>query len=443
MLEQLVRSRWVWLAIALFRVWNALFVRTAFNPDEYWQSTEVAHRMVFGYGYLTWEWQDDARLRGYAHPALFALLYKALELLGLDSRWAIAYGPRVLQGGLASLNDYFTYKLALVYFDQKTAKWTLVCHLVSWFIFYVMVRPFSNSIETICTTAALANWPWAFLNTRKKDDEEVDVNALIDSRRLKALSWAALGVLFRPTNAVLWIYLGGVHLLQSGDRARLLVKRVLPIALVTLGTMVIIDRVGYGEWTFVPFNFLKFNLLEGKDRLYGVHPWNWYFTQGYPSIVGTFAPLFLTGWLTAPALKKELGNVIFWTLFIYSWSAHKEFRFVLPLLPPALVYTGYCLRNLEQGLNRERPEGCESHQLERDPLGFVTRKYEFTTDTVSSDKEPLPDYIVLFSTTLPPVQKLLTRAGYTEAASFFHSQVSGDADDPEAAAAMLVFKHHP
>lgn len=68
----------------------------------------------------TWEWQADAQIRGFAHPAVFALLYKLLELTvsrvaavdlvegtdrmwqmaqHLDSRWAIAYGPRLLQVG--------------------------------------------------------------------------------------------------------------------------------------------------------------------------------------------------------------------------------------------------------------------------------------------------------------------------------------------------------
>lgn len=32
----------------VFRVLNALAIGTAFAPDEYWQSIEVAHRMVFG-----------------------------------------------------------------------------------------------------------------------------------------------------------------------------------------------------------------------------------------------------------------------------------------------------------------------------------------------------------------------------------------------------------
>ena len=29
------------------RLINALLIRTAFAPDEYWQAPEVAHRMVF------------------------------------------------------------------------------------------------------------------------------------------------------------------------------------------------------------------------------------------------------------------------------------------------------------------------------------------------------------------------------------------------------------
>ena len=45
-------TRVFWAAVVAFRLWNALFVRTFFSPDEYWQSTEVAHRLVFGYGHL-------------------------------------------------------------------------------------------------------------------------------------------------------------------------------------------------------------------------------------------------------------------------------------------------------------------------------------------------------------------------------------------------------
>ena len=36
----------------IFRLVNAYFTRTFDNPDEYWQSQEVAHNMVFGYPFL-------------------------------------------------------------------------------------------------------------------------------------------------------------------------------------------------------------------------------------------------------------------------------------------------------------------------------------------------------------------------------------------------------
>ena len=35
--------------LVVFRTVNALLSYTAFVPDEYWQSLEVAHKMVFGY----------------------------------------------------------------------------------------------------------------------------------------------------------------------------------------------------------------------------------------------------------------------------------------------------------------------------------------------------------------------------------------------------------
>jgi len=63
------------------RVLNALVVRTYFTPDEYWQGPEVAHHAVFGFGHLTWEWQSEAQIRGFAHPALYAVCFWVLQVL--------------------------------------------------------------------------------------------------------------------------------------------------------------------------------------------------------------------------------------------------------------------------------------------------------------------------------------------------------------------------
>lgn len=39
------------IVLILVRICNAICITTYFNPDEYWQGPEIAHHMVFQYGY--------------------------------------------------------------------------------------------------------------------------------------------------------------------------------------------------------------------------------------------------------------------------------------------------------------------------------------------------------------------------------------------------------
>jgi phosphatidylinositol glycan class B len=74
------------LALA-FRSLTLLFPQTNFQPDEFYQVLEPAHRHVFGYGYLTWEWRDlpdGGRLRGWLWPSIFIVVYRFLQMTGLD-----------------------------------------------------------------------------------------------------------------------------------------------------------------------------------------------------------------------------------------------------------------------------------------------------------------------------------------------------------------------
>lgn len=69
------------------RIIGAFFVQTYFVPDEYWQSVEVAHKIVFDYGFLTWEWALG--IRSYIYPLIIAGFYKLLEIVGLDNPLAL------------------------------------------------------------------------------------------------------------------------------------------------------------------------------------------------------------------------------------------------------------------------------------------------------------------------------------------------------------------
>lgn len=90
-------------------------------------------------------------------------------------------------------------------------------------------------------------------------------------------------------------------------------------------------------------------------------------------------------------------------------------------------------------VNRERPEGSESQQLDRNPVAFVENKYAIS-GLSSRGADPLPDIIVMFSATEAQLKGLLVKADYAQIGSFYHSHLSGDADEPEASAAMVVYR---
>ncbi|PIO36555.1 hypothetical protein AB205_0018360, partial [Aquarana catesbeiana] len=71
------------------------------------------------------------------------------------------------------------------------------------------------------------------------------------------------------------------------------------------------------SWTFVQWNFLKFNVLQNMGSFYGSHPWHWYISQGFPVIIGTHLPFFLHGVVVAPRRYIVLLVAIAWTLLIY------------------------------------------------------------------------------------------------------------------------------
>ena len=71
-------------AVLLVRLINASWLQTFFQPDEYFQSLEVAHHLVFGYGALTWEWVSARPIRSIVYPALNVPVYWALKALRLD-----------------------------------------------------------------------------------------------------------------------------------------------------------------------------------------------------------------------------------------------------------------------------------------------------------------------------------------------------------------------
>lgn len=72
----------VFIQFLLIRLASVYFVQTFFVPDEYWQSLEVAHKLAFNFGHLTWEWHQG--IRSYIPPLIISGFYKLMEFLRVD-----------------------------------------------------------------------------------------------------------------------------------------------------------------------------------------------------------------------------------------------------------------------------------------------------------------------------------------------------------------------
>nr|VZI42821.1 unnamed protein product [Spirometra erinaceieuropaei] len=362
--------------LILFRLFNALVIRTTFVPDEYWQSVEVAHRWAFGYGALTWEWWNSTAIRSPLHPLIFAGLYKLLATVGLDSRLAIIYLPRLLHGILAAVADYNLYCLARLLAGPATAKWTLIAQCTSWFTAFCGPRSLANNLEWALTTAAFNFYPWSSFVSLKKRSTYCFILLV------------CVCAILRPTAALIWAPVCLFHLVcefsSSNSRPLRTFGLYTAIAISCLLISIVSDRIAFGRWTLHQLNFLRFNLLTNGANFYGVEPWHWYLTNGLPTMLFSSAPFFVVGFIidftgthtggglnvfsswrprmTAKearlhhSISKFFGSVVAWTLLVYSCLSHKEYRFIFPILPLLHYFTGRGLVCASNALDRSGRE---------------------------------------------------------------------------------------
>ena len=137
------------------RVLMAVCANSLHHGDETYQSVEVAHKLVFGTGYLTWEWTTPNPIRSYIHPLLFSVLFYILKFLGLDSVDLVVLLPRILHAVIAAVSDMFILKFYANTFGKKGRNWYIMFYVFNYALLYFQSRTFINSLETSLGNIAL------------------------------------------------------------------------------------------------------------------------------------------------------------------------------------------------------------------------------------------------------------------------------------------------
>ncbi|KAF9053067.1 glycosyltransferase family 22 protein [Panaeolus papilionaceus] len=334
----------------ILRVLVAVFTRTYFQPDEYFQALEPAYHAVFGYGHLTWEWQTANPIRSILYPAVNIPVYWLLKQFGIFgesyvAHWLLIYLPRVLHGCLAALTDVWIGELARSVLGVGYSSTAQFLSLSCFFNFLALSRSLSNSLETSLSTVAFAFYPW---------DASVKLapQLLHRSKLRKMIIFSALAMAVRPTNAVIWLFLYGNLLWSVRLHHRVIlniVKDILYVGMAFLSTLVLLDSIYYKKIVITPLNFLKTN-LSSVSIFYGSNVWHYYLSQALPILLTTALPFTLHGiWRTMNSKSARnvpettMLHLITWTIAIYSLAGHKEWRFIHPLLPLLHVFAAKSL----------------------------------------------------------------------------------------------------
>ena len=337
----------------------------------------MAHRLVFGYGELTWEWVYA--LRGFTHVLPFAGLYKLLQLAAMDSPAAVVHGPRVLQSVVAALADIFLVNVTEQHICPGAGRDALLCSQSSWFVWYCGVRTYSSCMEAALLGASLSLLPPVAVLRQSPPppppltlppssqppppqqqqlllqrshahvgNESGSLPHTLRRQVVGAAVLAALAFVVRPSAAV-WLVpcvcLGGAAYLPLLPRMTVAVATAAALSTFLLG--LVVDCACYGAWVSTAATFARFNLLRGGASYYGTHPWHWYLSSAVPAALGTHLPLVLNGmhrargWSRAPALTAAIA------MGVLSLAEHKELRFIYPLVHPLLMaYAGVGLSSL-------------------------------------------------------------------------------------------------
>ncbi|XP_076673057.1 phosphatidylinositol glycan anchor biosynthesis class B [Andrena cerasifolii] len=313
--------------LILWRLISVILVQTAHVPDEYWQSLEVAHRLAFGYGYLTWEW--IAKIRSYVYPFLISIVYQLLALLSLDYVTALTTLPRLLQAFISAYGEFRLY-------EWSKNKWTLYSLCVNWYWYYCATRTLINTIETACTMIALSMFPWRDSNIRS-------INFM----------WiVGFLCMMRPTAAITWLPLCFYHLCTSPRNKLMLISRYCMVGIVCCLSCILLDTYCYGTLVISPWEFFRVNVLHKVGDSYGTQHLLWYLFSGLPVLLGLYYPIFISCvWQITrhPASFHRQAIMLVaigWTLCVYSLLSHKEFRFLLPVLPMLIYICTSCRLSL-------------------------------------------------------------------------------------------------
>lgn len=313
-------------ALCLLTAWTT---QGYLHADEYFQTIEFASYKlgITEAGSLPWEFH--AQIRPWLQPGIYYLILKALPFAGITDRF--------IQVLLLHFLSAFISIATLLYFGTVAFRWFRTEQEQGWlmrvlcFTFFVPLLFVRNSSEVFSTACFMT--AATMLLRRLHPDRRADGPGFTAWEMIVPGILCGLAFEFRFSSGFLVLFFGIWLLWVARLRFSLLMTLALS-SLIPILLSIRIDRWGYGDWVFAPWNYFASNILDKRMEHFGTSP---FFAYLY-LLVGNIGPhisllLVITIFL---CWYRHPRHVVTWLTLPYfalhSLLSHKEDRFMFPLL---------------------------------------------------------------------------------------------------------------
>ena len=310
----------------LLRLQPILVEPSAVWPDEIFQTSEPAHRLVFGSGLVAWEFQLG--VRSWLLPGIIAGLMELSRIVG--------DGP-----------DYYLPVIA-VGFAVLAAAPVVCC--------FLWCRPMFGVTGALLAGLAVAVAPEPVYFGARALSETVaghllivalwvlEPGYLVISRRRLFVGGALLGLVL-ATRVQLAPALAAAMLWTNWRAGRGRLAATLAGVAAILAAVGVLDTLTLGYPFASISRYVLYNVFYGVSSTFGVEPWTYYLLGELGVWGGAGATMLLLMAIGAWRLPLLLVVAIV-ILAVHSGIAHKEYRFIYPAVVPLTVLAGVGLAQM-------------------------------------------------------------------------------------------------
>jgi hypothetical protein len=281
------------------------------HPDEIFQVFEQAHRAVFGYGIVPWEFRFGTR--SWLVPGLVAGVLQVCRTLGLTDPGSYTLAVKLVLCVLSASLILSSYAIGRRLGSQRAGLLAAFFAAFWYELIYFAPRPLTTPLATYAFFGSLA------LALRPSDRP-----APWAVGALAALA-VAVRVQMLPAAAVL-----GAFAVWRWER-RIWLRAAAGAVAVAIAAAAL-DHATWGAPLHSYVNNYVFNVVYGISRIFGTEPAYWYLEALAITSGGLFAATLAWALLRPRAVALPLLCLIA-LLLAHSAIGHKEYRFMLTAVP--------------------------------------------------------------------------------------------------------------